>query len=276
MQRSEIGIEFISVLGLPPVQFVQLAQDLGCRHIGVALEPIVLAKGCASWSMRTDLALRQSMVDALRDSGVSVSLGEGFIAWPSKDIREARADLDAMRELGAQQVNLIALDPDRARTFDQCAVFAELAGERGMGATVEFMPGLPIGNLATAGAAIRHAGKTNLRVLIDAMHFFRSGSQVEELAAFDPVLIGHVQICDVPLISAGASYADEARYARLPPGAGELPLLEFLKALPEQVPMGVEVPMMARADAGVGARERLAPCLAGTWDLLKRAAAERR
>jgi sugar phosphate isomerase/epimerase len=173
-------------------------------------------------------------------------------------------------------VNLIALDPDRARTFDQCAVFAELAGERGMGATLEFMPGLPIGDLETAAAAIQHAGKENLRVLIDAMHFFRSGSSVSQLAEFDPSLIGYVQICDVPLVSAGASYADEARYARLPPGEGELPLLEFLEALPEHVAMGVEVPMMARADAGNGPRERLAPCLAATWDLIKKADARRR
>jgi sugar phosphate isomerase/epimerase len=275
MQRSELGIEFISVLGLPPVEFVQLAADLGCRRIGIALEPIVLAKCYAKWSLRTDAALRQNVLNALRDGGVSVALGEGFIAWPNKDIREVRADLDAMRELGAQQVNLIALDPDRARSFDQCAVFAELAGERGMGATLEFMPGLPIGDLKTAGAAIQHAGKANLRVLIDAMHFFRSGSAVSQLAEFDPSLIGYVQICDVPVVSAGASYADEARYARLPPGQGQLPLLEFLEALPERVAMGVEVPMMARAEAGVGPRERLAPCLAATWDLIKKAGAGR-
>jgi sugar phosphate isomerase/epimerase len=268
MQGSQLGIEFISVLGMPPVEFVRLAADLGCRHIGIGLEPIVSAKCYSRWSLRADPALRQNMVDALRDCGVSVSLGEGFIAWPNKDIREARADLDAMRELGARQVNLIALDPDRARTFDQCALFAELAGERGLGATLEFMPGLPIGDLETAGAAIRHAGKANLRVLIDAMHFFRSGSTLSQLARFDPGLIGYVQLCDVPLISAGISYADEARYARLPPGEGELPLSEFLAVLPKHTPMGVEVPMLARAEAGIGPRERLAPCLASTWELI--------
>jgi sugar phosphate isomerase/epimerase len=271
MQGSELAIEFISVLGMPPLEFVQVAADLGCRRIGIGLEPIVSAKCYPKWSLRTDAGLRQNMVNALRDCGVSVSLGEGFIAWPNKDIRAASADLDAMHELGAEQVNLIALDPDRARTFDQCAVFAELAGERGLGATVEFMPGLPIGDLETAAAAIRHANTANFRVLIDTMHFFRSGSTVSQLARFDPSLIGYVQICDVPLSSSGSSYADEARYARLPPGEGELPLLGFLASLPGHAPLGVEVPMLARAEAGMGPRERLAPCLASTLELIEKA-----
>ena len=36
MARS-IGIEFISVLGLPPVEFVHLAAGLGCDHVGTSL-----------------------------------------------------------------------------------------------------------------------------------------------------------------------------------------------------------------------------------------------
>jgi sugar phosphate isomerase/epimerase len=271
MQRSQLGIEFISVLGLSPVEFVHVAAALGSRRIGIGLEPIVTARCYSKWSLREDAELRRNMQNALRDTGVSIALGEGFLARPNQDIREMCGDLDMMRVLGAEQVNLIAIDPDRARTFDQCAKFAELAADRGLGATVEFMPGLPIADLESAGAAIRHAGSANLRVLIDAMHFFRSGSTLAQLARFDPTWIGYAQLCDVPLMSAGLSYADEARYARLVPGEGELPLLEFLAALPEDTPMGVEVPMLAEAEAGVGPRERLAPCLASTLALINNA-----
>jgi len=274
--QGGIGIEFISVLGLPPVEFVELAADLGCRSIGIALEPIVRSKLYPNWSLRDDAGLRRNTLDALRRCGVSISLGEGFIAWPNKDIRDVSADLDTMCELGARQVNIVGVDPDRGRTFDQCATFAELAGARGLGATLEFMPGLSVGDLQSAVAAIHHAGKPNFRVLIDAMHFFRSGSKVSQLLALDSKLIGHVQLCDVPLISGGLSYADEARFARLPPGEGELPLLEFLAALPEHVPMGVEVPMLARAEDGIGPHARLAPCLKSTSELIDKADALRR
>jgi sugar phosphate isomerase/epimerase len=275
MPGDGIGIEFISVLGLSPVEFVELAADLDCHSIGIALEPIVRSKLYPKWSLRDDADLKRNMVDALRRCGVCVQLGEGFLVWPNKDIRETGADLDLMCELGAKQVNIVGVDPDRGRTFDQCAIFAELADVRGLGATLEFMPGLSIGDFETAVAAIRHSGRPNFRVLIDAMHFFRSGSTISQLAAVDPQLIGHVQVCDVPIIPAGLTYADEARFSRLAPGEGELPLLELIAALPEHVPMGVEVPMLARAEQGVDAHERLAPCLESTRDLVRQAHALR-
>ena len=37
---NRLGIENISVFGLPPVEFVNLAADLGCRYISTGLEPI--------------------------------------------------------------------------------------------------------------------------------------------------------------------------------------------------------------------------------------------
>jgi sugar phosphate isomerase/epimerase len=275
MKHGRIGIEFISVLGLPPVEFVELAADLGCRCIGIGLEPIARSKSYPPWSLREDAALRRDLLNALRRCGVSVRLGEGFLIWPDKDIRGAGADLDLMCELGVEQVNILGLDADRARTFDQCAVFAELADDRGLGATLEFMPGLCIGDFETAVSAVRHAGKGNFRVLVDAMHFFRSGSTLLQLAAADPQLIGHVQICDAPLQSAASSYADEARFGRLPPGEGELPLLELLAALPAQASIGIEVPMLARAEGGIGPHARLAPCLKSTLELLRQADALR-
>lgn len=117
---------------------------------------------------------------------------------------------------------------------------------------------MPIADLATAVSAVRHVGRPNFRLLIDAMHLFRSGPTVADLAALDPNLIGYVQLCDVPLISTHASYADEARFDRLEPGKGELPLLDLLRALPPGLILGLEVPMLAQAEAGIGARERLA------------------
>ena len=40
-QRSgNLGIEFLTVFGLHPVEFVHLAADLGCRHIGIGLSPL--------------------------------------------------------------------------------------------------------------------------------------------------------------------------------------------------------------------------------------------
>jgi sugar phosphate isomerase/epimerase len=130
------------------------------------------------------------------------------------------------------------------------------------------LPGLPIGDLSSAVAAVRDLGKPNFRLLLDAMHVFRSGAQVDDIAALGTAMIGYAQICDVPRVSKSSSYADEARYERLPPGEGELPLREFICALPSDLIMGLEIPMLARAEQGIGPFERLADCVRRARDLL--------
>lgn len=274
-KHEGIGIEFISVLGLPPVPFIELAAEMGCGYIGMALEPMFAENphGYPAWSLRNVAALRQETIAALRDCGVSISLGEGFLAWPHTDVAHYTADLDLMRELGAERINLMSVDPDLSRTFDQCARFAELATARGLIATIEYLPGLAIGDLATAVAAVRHADNPNFRVLVDAMHFFRSGSKPAELAALDPALIGYVQLCDVPWVSKYEDYSYEARFDRLTPGQGELPLLDLLAAVPSDVVVGLEIPMLREATAGIGPKERLSGGLRATRELRAQAMA---
>jgi sugar phosphate isomerase/epimerase len=274
--RDRIAIEFISALGMPPIDYIRLAADLRCRQIGIALEPIVAnTKAYPKWSLRNDSVLRRETVAALRDNGVSVLLGEGFLIWPNKDIRNASADLDLMVELGAKRVNVLSLDPDRGRTIDQCGIFAEQASARDLDATLEFLPGMPVHDLPSALDVVRQVNRPNFRVLIDAMHFFRSGSDLTQLSVLDPSLIGHVQLCDVPLQSKYTNYADEARYDRLQPGEGELPLLDLLVALPADSIIGLEVPMLAKAEAGIGPRQYLSGCIEAASALLKQADALR-
>lgn len=48
----------------------------------------------------------------------------------------------------------------------------------------------------------------------------------------------------------------EAVSERILPGQGELPLREFVRALPREVPIGVEVPMQSLKQRGIGPLER--------------------
>ena len=265
-----IGIEFISVLGEPPVDYVHTAAELGVTHIGMAPAPIVTGEDLyPAWSLVSDPQLRRAFVAAVRDRGLTVSQGEGFLVWPDRDMRTFEAEVDAMAEIGAPTLNAVAIDPDAARCADQLAVFAEMAGERGLGATVEFVPGTPVGDLAAAVALVRKVGRPNFKVLVDTMHLFRTGSTVADFAALDPALVGYVQLCDVPLVSRHSAYADEARFDRLAPGDGELPLREFIAAVPDGLVLGLEVPMLAKAEAGIGPLGRLRPAVEATRLLLE-------
>ena len=268
---DRIGIENISVFGLPPVAFVNLAADLGCRHISMALYPFDYnPHDYPRFSLKEDAALRREMVAVMRDRAVTISLGEVFAVRADTEVRDWGADLGAMAELGVHRINTLSLDPDQSRSFDRFAELTEAAAAYGMETTVEFIPGLTVADLPTAIAAVRHVGRADFRLLIDAMHFIRSGSRPENLAAVDPDMIGYVQICDAPLVPKIANYFEEAKYERMIPGTGDLPLFGILAALPRDRIIGIEVPLRSQAEAGIGPFDRLRPCVDASRDLLTR------
>ena len=267
---ERLGIEHLSVFGLPPVEFVHLVADLGCRHLATGLEPMSCnPHGYRPFSLRDDAALRREMVAAMRDRDVSISLGEGFGVRHGHDIEDRQHDLEVMAELGATRVNTITMDRDLGRSLDQFATLAEMAAALGMETTVEFGPGLSVGDLPSAVAAVRHVGRPDFRLLIDTMHLVRTGGRAADIAALDPSLIGYVQLCDVPVESRLPTYLEEAMYERMVPGQGELPLREILTALPPDVIVGLEVPLRSQAEAGVGPEARLRPCVDAARALLR-------
>jgi sugar phosphate isomerase/epimerase len=163
-----LGIEFISVFGLPPVGFVHLAADLGCRHISTALIGSPLKSlGYPAFSLKDDVQLRRDMLAAMGDRGVSISLGEGLVIRPEADVTDLRSDLDVMAELGVAQVNTLSFDRDRTRTFDQLAILTDMAAQRGIGTTIEMAPGMTIGDPPSVLAAIEHVGRPDLRLTLD-------------------------------------------------------------------------------------------------------------
>jgi sugar phosphate isomerase/epimerase len=265
----ELGIEFISVFGLPPVEFVHVAADLGCRHISTALAGRPLESlGYPAFSLRDDVRLRRDMLAAMEDRGVGISLGEGVVITAASYVSDLAPDLDVMAELGAAQINTLSFDADRNRTFDQLAVLTELAAERGIGTTIEMAPGLTIGDLPAVMAAVAHVGRADLRLLVDTMHWARLGYGAAELRGLDPGNIGYVQLSDTTVKPRMKPYVEEAMYERMAPGDGELPLAEILGAAPDDVVVGLEIPMRGLAEAGVGPLDRLRPCVAAAREII--------
>jgi sugar phosphate isomerase/epimerase len=274
---DRLGIELISAFGLPPVDYVRLAADLGVGRIGIAPAPITdNPHGYAPWNLLEDPRLVRDLKAALREHSVKVVLGEGFLIMPGTDMSDLERLLDLMAELGAPCVNAVSLEQDRPRARDQFARLAGMAAQRGQTLTLEFLPMMWPATLGEALALVTDSGAANGKLLIDAMHLFRSGGSVADLARLDPAMIGHVQLCDVPM-PVGASppspeqmesYGEEARHERRCPGEGDLPLADFLRALPRDLTVGLEIPMLSKAKAGISPAEALAPCVVAARRLL--------
>jgi len=265
---DRLGLEFISGLGLAPVAFVELAARLGVHRLGFAPQPIVAPANAPAWSLRDNPALVRDLGKALADNAAAIDLGEGFLIMPGVEIADAEADIDLFAGLGARRLNACVLEPDRPRAVAQFALLAELAAARHLPVTVEFMPHMACGSLADAIDLVRATGAANAEVLVDAMHLHGSGSSAADLAAVPAGLIGHAQLCDARVAGFYPEYFDDARCNRPAPGEGVLPLAAFVAAIPADVTIGLELPMLARVEAGESLEALLASAIAATRALL--------
>jgi sugar phosphate isomerase/epimerase len=272
MAENRLGLDMLTLLGMPPAEHVRLAAELGCASVSLALSGLPLerfgyphAAFYPTWSLQNDPALRRETKAALQDTGIHVALGEGFRVRPDADLRDSGATLDIMAELGTQRISAVSMEHDLPRTYDQLAILADLVIARGMEFLVEFAPPNAINSLPSALTAIDHIGPARCRLQMDSMHFFRSGAtldDLEQLKSRDPGLLSYVQICDAPRVSREKSYMQEAMFARMMPGAGELPLRAWLAALPPEIGIGIEVPIITDLLAGVSPRDHAARVVA--------------
>jgi sugar phosphate isomerase/epimerase len=268
---DRLGIDFLTVLGLPPIQHVELAADLGCRHVSLLTGPSpVNPSRSPPFDLIGDAALRRELSRVMRDRDVSIALGEGFLIRPGGDIRDVAAvQFDPLLELGVRRINVVSMDPDLPRTLDECATIAELASAAGFEDIVcEFAPILTLRDLPMALEAVRHVNRPDFRLLIDTMHLGRTGGTAADLAALDPNLIGYVQLSDAPLTPASADYAQEALSDRKTPGEGDLPLAAMLGAMRRDVVVSLEVPQAAKVLQGRTVRETVEPIVTAARALL--------
>lgn len=251
MQRMEqLGLDPLVAFGLPPVEYAELAADLGCGHLALAFGPLPWNPcGFAPWSLRQDRALQRTLAATLAARDLDVSVVVGFSLRAGAEIADMAPEMDLAAELGARQLATVGMDPDVERAHDQLAILAEMAAARGMGVVLDYAPHQAINDLAGACAALRHTGSPTARLSLDAMHVFRAGGSAAEVAALDPALIGYAQVCDAPRAAPHPDYARETLFERQVPGEGELPLAAFVAALPKDTPIGVEVPNQAAVQA---------------------------
>jgi len=265
-----LGIERLSVFGMPPLDFIGMTAALGCQSFGLGLSTTggYNPHGYPEWSLRDDPQLRRDTRAALTESGIRLALVEGFAVLPGETMARFAADLDLVAELGCERVAVVSIDQDFDRTVAGFAEFSALASARGLLVSAELGSLGPIRTLALAEEAVRQVAAANFTLLLDAMHFFRLGSTAEQLALIDPATIGYVQLCDAPSQKRFDTYMEEAMYERMVPGAGELPLAAFLRLIPRDVTISLEIPQRSLAEAGLGPAERLGPCVAAARALL--------
>lgn len=241
---NPISLAHLTVIDTAPPEMVRMAADLGYDHVGLRL--IRVTETTPGYPLMDDAAMLRDTRSALDATGITVLDIEFLRLTPEFDVRAYGAFLDAGAALGARHVICAPYDPDLSRLTDSLAALDAACAPRGLRPVLEFFPWTNVPDLATAAGVVGPVPGAG--VLVDALHFDRGGSRLADIALLPPARLPFLHLCDAPVQPA---YTTEellhaGRAERLAPGDGRIDLAAILRAMPQGIPLALEVPMTAR------------------------------
>src|SRR5712692_8097164 len=255
--RRQISLAHLTVLDTTPPELVTVAAAAGFRSIGIRLTATP-SVGIPPYDMLHDGPLLRETLLRLADTGVSVRDTEFLRFEPEHPVAIPEGFLEVSARLGARNVLVMSAEPEEARTIERFCELCDRAAAYGLHVGLEFAIYTGVRTLAHAAKIVARSKRSNASVLVDALHFSRSGGVPQQIATVDPSLFRYAQICDagpdMPGPGDTPALIREARTGRLLPGEGVLPLAELVAALPQSATLAVEAP--CRATAHLPALER--------------------
>lgn len=249
MTRPERRYTLAQLMALPctPAQMLRLAADTGCIGAGIRIWPN--AAGGFFHPLADDAAMQREARAVVADTGVHVVDLEVLRLHPDFDPHTLAAGFEAGASLGATHVLVTADDPDEARLTARYAELCAFVRPYGLTADLEFLPWSTVPDLRTAQRIAAAAAQPNAGLLVDALHFARSDSRLDELADVPREWLHYAQICDgaVPAPTTREALIHDARCERLLPGEGGIDLAALFAHLPADLTVSIEVPSDTRA-----------------------------
>jgi sugar phosphate isomerase/epimerase len=255
--RRQISLAHLTVLDTTPPELVTVAAAAGFATIGIRLTATP-SVGIPPYDILSDGPVLRETLRRLADTGVSVLDTEFLRFEPAQPVGVPEGFLEVSARLGARNVLVMSAEPEEARTIDRFGDLCDRAAAYGLHVCLEFAIYTGVRTLAQAAQVVARSKRPNASVLIDALHFSRSGGMPAHIASVDPALFRYAQICDaapeMPDPGDTPALIREARTGRLLPGEGVLPLADLVGALPDGLPLAMEAP--CRTTAHLPAVER--------------------
>lgn len=240
-----LGIAHLSALSLTPPELIHEASALGLDFVGLRLQQVT--PDSAGYPLMQQPAMLRQTLDALRTTGLRVEDVEFIQFTPEFSAQAWEPLLDTAAELGARSVITAPYDPDFNRFSANLSELIALCSQRHLRVLLEFFPWTVVPSLESAWNLLEPI--SGAAILIDSLHFDRSNSSLTTLNRIPVERLPVIQLADAPC---HPPYSDiellhTARDARLPLGAGAIPLRELLRCLPENTPVSLEIPRTERS-----------------------------
>ena len=237
------------LIALPytPSQMVQLAADTGCGACGIRLLPA--SPGGTHHPLppgSPQLRETKARIDA---TGVRVLDLEIIRIAPGFDVKAYDAFFEVGAALNARHILVAGDDADVARMTANFAALCDAAAPYGLTCDLEPMPWCPVASVPDATRIVEGADRPNGAVLVDALHFFRSASTLDDVRSLPRSRLNYAQMCDgkVPGPTTHEGLIHDARCERLLPGEGGFDLRALFAALPADLPVSIEIVSDSRA-----------------------------
>lgn len=191
----------------------------------------------------------KDMLKLAADYGVTLRHLDTVTTWAPVQIDEQDFDpemnrrwrvsvdhaLEVCDALGLRQILATAAYLKDGAPLDQLidgfGALCDRAATRDIWVDLEPMPFFGCPTVADAIAVVGGAARPNAGVLMDSWHFFKAGQTLADLDAVPGERIRTVQLSDAPRRQIEAKLIDDTMKHRRWPGEGELPLVEFTRAL---------------------------------------------
>lgn len=236
------SLAYLNAHRCTPPEAVRVAAATGYQFAGLRLWPNGPSAPQQFLIDRPDV-LRETLA-AMADTGVGIFDVEIIRIGNSFDPHTWDSLYDACAALKAKAILVAGDDTNEARLTENYARLCEVMAPYGLTADLEFMPWTAVKDANTALRVVQNAGMpANAGILVDALHFGRSTTTLDDIRALPRQLLHYAQICDA---TAGTHFSTEdmihtARCARLLPGEGNIDVRGLFAALPADLPVSVEV-----------------------------------
>jgi len=217
-----------------PLQLVEAAARAGFDFGGMWIEP-------GHWTLETTRAVKR----ALRDTGLKLLDVEVVWIKPGPPDPDHDRIVEIGAELGARNILCVSSDPDRSATRDKLGRLIELGHRNGISVNLEFGLFTEVKTINAASSLLEELALPAGGLLIDALHWQRSGGTLDEIAALPARWLRYAQFCDAPAEGPApgdaAAILDEAVDGRLFLGEGGLDLRGLSAVLPAGLPLAIEL-----------------------------------
>lgn len=199
---------------------------------------------------------------ALEDTGIVLNDIEVARVYDGVNVREEyEPAMEAGAELGARHVTASVWTPEREYSVERFAEICDLASQYNLTVNVEFVTWANIRNITETVELFRQAGKENVGILLDTLHFYRSRDTIGEIMALPAHYFNYVHLCDAPaeIPDDPAELSRTGRGERLYVGEGAIDIRAIMDCLPDAV-IGLEIPHQQRIGE-LGYAEHARRCL---------------